>query len=87
MVCRGMKEHSLCEKLKVVQLLEHSVRIRECQKVEVGESAHERGHMQEFGLMLSIIEGEGTKKLGLYFSKTSSSDRMKAGITVQWKMR
>lgn len=41
------------------------------------------GQMQEFGLLLTIIEGEGTNKLGLYFSKNSSSDRIKAGIITE----
>lgn len=61
--------------------------VRECQKMKVGESAHAGDHMQEFGLLLNIIEGEGTNKLGFYFSKNSSSDRTKAGISVEWKMR
>lgn len=40
------------------------------------------GHMQEFGLLLPITEGEGTNKLVLYFSKNSSSDRIKVGIII-----
>lgn len=55
--------------------------------MKVGESAPAGDYMPGFGLSLSIIEGKGTNKLGLYFSKNSSSDRIKAGISVEWKMR
>lgn len=78
MVYRSMKEPSLCDKLKVVR--------QRVSAVKVGESAP-ADYMPEFGLPLSIVEGKGTNKLGLYFSKNSSSDRIKTGISVEWKMR
>lgn len=79
MVYRSMKEPSLCDTLKVVR--------QRVSAVKVGESAPAGDCMPEFGLPLSIIEGKGTNKLVLYFSKNSSSDRIKAGISVEWKMR
>lgn len=45
-----------------------------------------RGQMQEFGLLFTILEEEGTNTLGLYFSKNSSSDRIKAGIIQSEKL-